>query len=35
MLARGRVIETSAAAAFFAAPRTAEARTFIAGDLLV
>jgi tungstate transport system ATP-binding protein len=35
MLARGRVIETGAAAAFFAAPRTAEARTFIAGDLLV
>jgi tungstate transport system ATP-binding protein len=35
MLHRGRVIETCAASAFFNMPRTAEARKFLAGDLLV
>ncbi len=35
MLHRGRVIETSAAAAFFSAPETAEARKFVAGELLI
>ncbi|HEY7244029.1 MAG TPA: ATP-binding cassette domain-containing protein [Xanthobacteraceae bacterium] len=35
MLHRGRVIETGAGAVFFNAPRTAEARTFLAGGLLV
>jgi tungstate transport system ATP-binding protein len=31
---RGRVVEDAAAAAFFASPNTAEARAFLAGDLL-
>ena len=35
MLHRGRVIETGPAAAFFKAPQTGEACTFLAGDLLV
>jgi tungstate transport system ATP-binding protein len=35
LLHRGRVIETAAASAFFAAPQTGEARKFIAGELLV
>ena len=35
MLHRGRVVETGAAASFFDAPQTAEARTFIAGELLI
>lgn len=35
LLHRGRVIEAAPAADFFAQPRTAEARKFIAGDLLV
>jgi tungstate transport system ATP-binding protein len=32
---RGRVIECSPAATFFSAPKTAEARRFAAGELLV
>jgi tungstate transport system ATP-binding protein len=35
MLHRGRVIETGPAAWFFNTPQTGEAKTFIAGDLLV
>jgi tungstate transport system ATP-binding protein len=35
MLHRGRIVETAAAAAFFDRPQTAEARTFLAGELLV
>jgi len=35
LLHRGRVVETGPAASFFAAPRTEEARKFIAGELLV
>ena len=35
LLHRGRLIEYSQAEDFFTAPRSAEARTFIAGDLLV
>ncbi len=35
LMHRGRVIESSAADAFFSAPRTQEARRFVAGDLLV
>jgi tungstate transport system ATP-binding protein len=35
MLHRGRVVETGTAASFFEAPQTAEARTFLAGELLV
>jgi tungstate transport system ATP-binding protein len=35
MLHRGRVIESASANTFFATPRSIEARTFIAGDLLV
>ncbi|MBI3512807.1 MAG: ATP-binding cassette domain-containing protein [Proteobacteria bacterium] len=35
LLHRGQVVETGAAPAFFAAPQTAEARHFLAGDLLV
>jgi tungstate transport system ATP-binding protein len=35
MLHKGRVIETAAAAAFFDAPQSAEARKFLSGDLLV
>ena len=35
LLHRGRLIERGPAAEFFAAPRTQEARTFIAGELLV
>jgi len=35
LLHRGRLIETATAAEFFAEPRSAEARKFIAGELLV
>jgi tungstate transport system ATP-binding protein len=35
LLHRGRVIESGPAAAFFASPRSAEAKKFIAGELLV
>jgi tungstate transport system ATP-binding protein len=35
MLHRGRIVETAAAASFFDRPQTAEARTFLAGELLV
>ena len=35
MLHRGRVIETGAAPAFFNTPRTIEAKSFLAGELLV
>jgi tungstate transport system ATP-binding protein len=35
LLHRGRVIESGAAASFFDAPRTDEAKKFIAGELLV
>ncbi|WP_028348142.1 ATP-binding cassette domain-containing protein [Bradyrhizobium murdochi] len=35
MLHRGRIVETSAAASFFDAPQTAEARAFLAGELLI
>src|ERR1700682_6138171 len=35
LLHRGRVIENGPAEAFFAAPKTGEARKFIAGELLV
>ena len=35
LLHRGRLIEQAPAAEFFAAPRTPEARKFIAGELLV
>ena len=35
LLHRGRVIEAGAAAEFFIAPRTAEAATFLAGELLI
>jgi tungstate transport system ATP-binding protein len=35
LLHRGRIVETGPAAAFFAAPRTEEARRFIAGELLL
>jgi tungstate transport system ATP-binding protein len=35
LLHRGRLIEHDSAAEFFASPRTQEARTFIAGELLV
>jgi tungstate transport system ATP-binding protein len=35
LMHRGRIVETGAADAFFAGPRTAEGRTFIAGDLLI
>ncbi len=35
LLHRGRLIERGPAAEFFAGPRTQEARTFIAGELLV
>ena len=35
MLHKGRVIETSAAASFFNAPQSAEARKFLSGDLLL
>jgi tungstate transport system ATP-binding protein len=35
LLHRGRLIESGPAEAFFAQPRTEEARTFIAGELLV
>jgi len=35
MLHRGRIVETSAAAAFFDTPQTDEAKTFLAGELLV
>jgi tungstate transport system ATP-binding protein len=35
LMHRGRVVESGAADAFFAAPRTAEARRFIAGELLL
>src|SRR6185503_7884504 len=35
LMHRGRVIESGPADAFFSAPRSAEARRFIAGELLV
>jgi tungstate transport system ATP-binding protein len=35
LLHRGRLIESAPATEFFAKPRTQEARTFIAGELLV
>ena len=35
MLHRGRVVETGAAASFLDAPQTAEARAFLAGELLI
>jgi tungstate transport system ATP-binding protein len=35
MLHRGSVVETGPVASFFSAPRTSEARTFLAGELLV
>ena len=35
MLHRGRIVETGAAASFFDTPQTSEARTFLAGELLV
>jgi len=35
MLHRGRIVETAAAASFFDRPQTAEAGTFLAGELLV
>jgi tungstate transport system ATP-binding protein len=35
MLHRGRVIETGPASSFFNTPQTGEARTFLAGELLV
>ena len=35
MLHKGRVMETSAASAFFSAPQSAEARKFLCGDLLL
>lgn len=35
MLHRGRVIETAAASSFFNAPATAEARKFVAGELVI
>ncbi len=35
MLHRGRVVETGAAASFFDAPQTTEARAFLAGELLI
>jgi tungstate transport system ATP-binding protein len=34
LLNRGRIVETAAASSFFDAPRTVEARSFIAGELL-
>jgi len=34
-LCRGRLLETGPAASFFAAPQTAQARAFLAGDLVV
>ena len=35
LLHRGRLVETAAASRFFDAPQTLEARTFVAGELLV
>jgi tungstate transport system ATP-binding protein len=35
LLHRGRVLECTAASAFFSAPKTEEARRFVAGELLV
>ena len=35
LLHRGQIVETGPASAFFGAPQTAEARKFIAGELLV
>jgi tungstate transport system ATP-binding protein len=35
LMHRGRLIENTAAAQFFATPRTEEARKFVAGELLV
>jgi tungstate transport system ATP-binding protein len=35
LLHRGRIVESGAAETFFAAPKTADARRFIAGELLV
>jgi tungstate transport system ATP-binding protein len=35
LLHRGRIVESGPAAAFFAAPKTADARCFLAGELLI
>jgi tungstate transport system ATP-binding protein len=35
MLHRGRIVETGAVASFFDAPQTAEAKAFLAGELLI
>ena len=35
MLHRGRIVETADAVPFFEMPQTAEAKTFLAGELLV
>ena len=35
MLHRGRVVETTAASSFFSEPQTAEARKFVAGELII
>src|SRR5207237_1275050 len=35
LLHRGRVVEHAPVAAFFSAPRTSEARAFLAGELLL
>jgi tungstate transport system ATP-binding protein len=35
LMHRGRVIESGSAADFFTAPKTEEARRFVAGELLV
>jgi tungstate transport system ATP-binding protein len=35
MLHRGRIVETGDTASFFDRPQTAEAKTFLAGELLV
>ncbi len=35
LMHRGRIVEQSAVAAFFSAPRTDEARQFVAGELLL
>jgi tungstate transport system ATP-binding protein len=34
-LAKGRLVERAPAAPFFAAPATPDARTFLAGDLVI
>jgi ABC-type phosphate transport system ATPase subunit len=35
MLHRGRIVETGPAGSFFSSARSAEARTFVNGELLV